>query len=67
MTSPVQDSAARPGAFGQDTDLEPVLAPACGPAPQLPSRPSPAEVPAAKCVPPDPDTLRRVKAALDRL
>jgi len=37
------------------------------PAPALPSRPVPAGVHAAKWVPVDPETLRRVKAALDRL
>lgn len=37
------------------------------PVPALPSRPAPTGVRAAAWVPPDPETLRRVKAALDRL
>ena len=37
------------------------------PAPALPPRPLPAGVRAAAWVPADPETLRRVKAALDRL
>ena len=37
------------------------------PVPALLSRPAPAGVRAAAWVPPDPETLRRVKVALDRL
>lgn len=37
------------------------------PVPAQPSRPAPIGVRAAAWVPPDPETLRRVKAALDRL
>jgi len=68
MTSPTwQSSAARDEPARQETARELAPAEVSVPAPALPSRPVPAGVHAAKWVPVDPETLRRVKAALDRL
>jgi len=68
MTSPAwPSSAARDEAARHETAGEPVPAEVSVPAPALPSRPVPAGVRAAAWVPVDPETLRRVKAALDRL
>jgi hypothetical protein len=68
MTSPTwQSSTARDEPARRETAGEPMPAEVSVPAPALPSRPLPAGVHAAKWVPPDPETLRRVKAALDRL
>ncbi len=68
MTTPAQQSSiALHEAAGQEPALELVPAVASVPAPALPSRPVQAEVRVAKRVPADPETLRRVRAALDRL
>jgi len=68
MTSPAWHSrAARDEAGKHETAAEPVPAEVSVPVPALPSRPAPTGVRAAAWVPPDPETLRRVKAALDRL
>ena len=69
MNSPATPSTAdRPGtAPGQETARE-LAPPATGvPAAALPARPLPAGVGAKKWVPSDPEILRRVRAALDRL
>lgn len=68
MTSPAwQRGAARDEAGKHETVAEPIPAEARMPVPALPLRSAPAGVRAAAWVPPDPETLRRVKAALDRL
>ena len=68
MTSPAWHScAARDEAGTHKTVAEPVPAEVSMPVPALPFRPAPTGVRAAAWVPPDPETLRRVKAALDRL
>lgn len=59
--------AARDEAGRHETVAEPVPAEFSMPVPALPSRAAPPGVRAAVWVPPDPETLRRVKAALDRL
>jgi hypothetical protein len=67
-TSPAWHSrAAQDEAGTHKTAAEPVPAEVSMPFPALPSRPAPTGVPAAAWVPPHPETLRRVKAALDRL
>jgi hypothetical protein len=69
MNSPATHSiAVRPGtAPGQETTCE-LAPPAVGvPAAVLPARPLTAGVRATKRVPSDPEILRRVRAALDRL
>ena len=69
MSSPEPHSTAiQPGtAPGQQTVCE-LAPPAAGvPAAALPARPLPAGVGAKKWVPSDPEILRRVRAALDRL
>jgi hypothetical protein len=68
MTSSVwHGSTARAEPGGNETAGELAPAEVGMPAPALPPRPVPAGVHAAKWVPPNPETLRRVKAALDRL
>ena len=68
MTGPAWYSrAAQDGAGKHETAAEPVPAEVSMPVPALPSRSAPAGVRAVAWVPPDPETLRRVKAALDRL
>jgi hypothetical protein len=68
MASPAwHPRAARDEAGKHETAAEPVLAEVSMPVPALPSRPAPTRMCAAAWVPPDPETLRRVKAALDRL
>jgi len=64
MTSPAWHScAARDEAGKHETAAEPVVAEVGMPVPVLSSRPAPTGVRAAAWVPPDPETLRRVKAA----
>jgi hypothetical protein len=53
--------------YKHETAAEPVPADVSMPVPALPSRAAPTGVHVAAWVPPDPETLRRVKAALDRL
>jgi hypothetical protein len=68
MTSPAWHSrAARDEAGKHETVAEPLPAEVSMPVPALPFRPAPTRVRAAGWVPPDPEMLRRVKAALDRL
>ncbi len=68
MTSPAwHGSAARDEPARHETAGEPVPAEVSVPAPALPSRPLPAGERAVTWVPVDPETLRRVKVALDRL
>jgi hypothetical protein len=68
MTSPPwHGRAAREPVGEHETAAEPVLSEVSMPVPALPSRPPSTEVRAAAWVPPDPETLRRVKAALGRL
>jgi hypothetical protein len=58
---------ARDEAGKHEAVAESVPAEVSMPVPALPSRPAAAGVRAPGWVPPDPGTLRRVKAALDRL
>ena len=68
MTSPAwHRRAARHEAGKHETAGEPVPAEVGMPVPALPSRPAQTGVRAGAWVPLDPETLRRVKAALDRL
>ena len=68
MTTPAWHScAARDEAGTYKMAAEPVPAEVSMPVPVLPFRPAPTGVRAAAWVSPDPETLRRVKAALDRL
>lgn len=68
MTSPAWHSrAARDEAGKHETGAEPVLVEVSMPVLALSSRPAPTGVRAAAWVPPGPERLRRVKAALDRL
>jgi hypothetical protein len=69
MNSPATHRiAVRPGsAVGKETARE-LAPPVAGvPAAALPARPLPAGVRAGKWIPSDPEILRRVRAALDRL
>lgn len=68
MTSPAWHSSATQNEAGKhELVAEPVPAEVSIPVPALPSRPAPTGVRAAPWVPPNPEILRRVKAALDRL
>jgi|HubBroStandDraft_4_1064222.scaffolds.fasta_scaffold519040_1 hypothetical protein len=68
MTSAAcRSRAARDEAGKHETVGESVPVEVGTPVPALPSRPASAGVRAAAWSPPDPETLRRVKAALDRL
>ena len=68
MSSPAWHSCtARDEAGTHKTTAEPVPAAVSMPVPALPFRSAPTGVRAAAWVPPDPETLRRVKTALDRL
>jgi hypothetical protein len=68
MTSEAYHSrGARDEAGKHETVGESVPVEVGTPVPVLPSRPAPTGVRAAAWSPPDPKTLRRVKAALDRL
>jgi len=68
MTSPAREnSVALDGVAGQEPARELVPAVPGVPAPSLPRRPVQGAARAATWVPADPETLRRVREALDRL
>ena len=64
MSSPAPHSSA---VFGPESACEPTAVPAGAPHMALPFRPQRAGVNAKHWVPPDPEILRRVKAALAKL